>query len=361
MKSNKELINAFLNFKKTVNNSKELTLKEQHSVLTTYSKFINKPFTNITEAEILNYLKDRKPSTRNYRITILKQFYRHILNLDKTDKLPEYIKRIKTSKLKHNNIEYRERYISEQEYKIILDNAGTPKYKAIIETLYQFGIRRAELLSMQTNGVKYDGNCTNITVRDSKTEPRDVSISGRSKYLLEWTETYNPNKHRPTAPLFAGNDNNKAMHQNAINQLIIRICKKANITRTVSPHDMRHSSITNSRAKGTPDTHIETNHGLVHGTKQLQTYDHNKNKSYKKWLHEHNKETPSTYETLQTENKTIKEEHKNEIEFLKEQMKNMKESIEALSTMIRPLYTKKALQDFNKNPNKQATSFNLDD
>ena len=69
-----------------------------------------------------------------------------------------------------------------------------------------------------------------------------------------------------------------------------------------------------------PDTHIETNHGLVHGTQQLRIYDHNKTKSLEKYLRERNNNTPITYKTLEEQKETLVEKHQNEIDELKEKL-----------------------------------------
>ena len=323
MDSNKTLIKDYFDFKKTVKNLTNNTISEQFNNLESYDKFINKPFTEVTEKEILEYLSRYKPTTRNPRLSILRGFYKWLLKLDENQPLPEYLRRLKFVRLKQDDIKYRERVVTEQEYNILIANCSTPMHRAIIETLYNFGVRRSELVSMKASDVIYCEGITKITVRESKTRTRDSIYDGRSKYLLEWVEVYHPYKEQSDKPLFPGSKD-KSFNKVSVNHLIKRTCQKARLKRKITPHDFRHTAITNSRAKGVPDTHIETNYGLVHGTSQLQIYDHNKTKNYEEYLRARNSEIPITHEKQKEIIETLEQKHEKEIKNIKEELEAFK-------------------------------------
>ena len=77
---------------------------------------------------------------------------------------------------------------------------------------------------------------------------------------------------------------NKRFTRGGILQIIDRTAKRAGIERKVNCHDFRHTSISRDRSNGVPVSHIETKHGLVHGSLVMQIYDHNKAEDYENFL-----------------------------------------------------------------------------
>ena len=199
-----------------------------------------------------------------------------------------------------------------------------------METLYLFGVRESELLSMNAKDVEYDGVFTRITVRDSKTKPREVIHKGRCDYLMSYFENYQIYKNNPKAPLWS-NQNGNRMTDAGMLYLIRSATKKADIKRKITPHDFRHTSISNDKAKGVPNTHIETKHGLTHGTAMWRIYDHNKNTHYEKYLKEKEGETKPTYELLEKQKETLEKKHEVEITDQKRQIEALKEVLQVVA------------------------------
>jgi len=179
-------------------------------------------------------------------------------------------------------------------------------HKAMLETLYIFGVRVGELLSMNSIDVIYDGEFTKINVRDSKTMPREVPYKGRADYLMTYVESYQPFKGQSDKPLWIGRDNTRFSKRGMLN-LIERTTNYAGINRKINNHDFRHTSISRDLRNGVPVTHVETKHGLKHGSQVLNIYDHNKTKNYEEWLNKKSKETPETYQTLKRKSDEISE------------------------------------------------------
>ena len=138
---------------------------------------------------------------------------------------------------------------------------------------------------------------------------------------MAWFESYQPFKGQKDKSLWINTfyKSNERFTRGGILQSIDRTAKRAGIERKINCHDFRHSSISRDRSNGVPTTHIETKHGLIHGSGVIQIYDHNKTKDYENYLREKTEERPETYETLKTTKDTLETELKAEIQTLKEE------------------------------------------
>jgi integrase len=365
MTENNIIKQKYESFRRHIENSTETTLKSEMYILTTLERQLkNKPFKKAEEKDIIEYLKKYSNKTKDTRIIFLKKFYRWLFDIEKGERLPDCIRRIKTTVKSpmhyYNDTKYRERVITEEEYEKLIAFSQKIMHKAIIETLYNFGCRASELLSMNANHVSYDGKITKITVTNSKSIPRDIVYKGRSKILLQWYESYQHFKGQKNKPLWTNYQKNKHNRYtiNGLEKAITVISKRAGL-RHITAHDMRHTAITNSRNQNIPLTHLETNYGFTHGSTMIRIYDHNKTKDYEKWLDQKQEESNPTYELVKEQRDKAKNKEK-EIDDLKEEMKEMRELITSLSSTILPFFQKKALKEFNENPNKQTTEFKLD-
>lgn len=328
MATNEELINEIIEKKKLENRSPEY-INLLKTTLEKLDSNLNKPFKKANEKDIIKHLNQYSTTTRRSRLPMIKMFYRHIFRLDKTE-TPECLKRIDLPKIKHNDVVYRERIITPEEYDLIISSAGQAKHKAMIETFYEFGIRRSELLSMNIKDVKYENGKTRITVRESKTKTRDIIVKGRCQHLLLWIENLHPEKSKPNCPLFYSTEKNrkKRYSKNSINALIKRIGEKAEINKTITPHDFRHTFITR-KLQETKPTNVMTLAGLSKNTKVLATYDHNNIEDYEKELDKEINNPKPTYKTLERQKKE-NEVKQNEIEKLKIEIEEMKKTFKPL-------------------------------
>ncbi|MBE3123120.1 MAG: site-specific integrase [Thermoplasmata archaeon] len=219
-------------------------------------------------------------------------------------------------KRQKGDIELWERRITRNEYQRLLDCANTIMHKAMLETLYHYGPRISELLSMNAIDVSYDGAITKVTFRESKTQAHDAVYSGRLEHLLNWSESYQPFKGIKDKPLWVDYRTNNRYASRSALTLLQRICKRAGISKRTL-HDFRHSSISNDRDDGIPITHIETNHGLMHGSQMMKIYDYNKTSDYVDYLLKKNNETKPTFEAQEKQIKILEDKHEKEIRDLK--------------------------------------------
>jgi len=129
MTDNEKDIERYIDFRKNIQNKQnEKTINTEKFVLITFNRSIkNKPFKKVKETEIANYLKKYSNKTKDDRITKIKQFYRWLYDVELGERLPDcvrHIKRTVNSPMEYyNNMDYRERVVTEEEYHALLDNS----------------------------------------------------------------------------------------------------------------------------------------------------------------------------------------------------------------------------------------------
>lgn len=340
-------IEKYIEFKKINNRSKKgilspKTQKLYQMNLGYLAKQLNgKTFKQTSENDIMDVLKDLKPRTKNSRIVIYRDFFKWLFDIDDYQPLPECIRRIKPVKIGIDDIKYRERVITEEEYDKLLKYAEKPLYKAILEALWVSGGRAVATQSIRSDGVWYDGEYTHIVLHQSKTDTREIIHPDRAEHLLLWAEDLQPFKGESGKPLFAvrkkghGKYHKDSEEYAKINDqytgnFLRRLCEKIGI-RHLKPHDFRHTFITNMLKNNTPETHLKTLAGFSKSTDMLKVYDHNKLKDYKEWLKDRKAESKPTYQLLEKQKKTLEEKHEKEIDSLKEQVDIMNKALKDIT------------------------------
>lgn len=336
MKNNEEIIKEYEDFRRVIENTNYNTWKYEFYTLKKLNEYVKeKSFKKLTELEIAKYLERYSQKTRITRITILTKFYRWLYKLEYDEKLPDCIRNINRNRktimeiYDDEEIKYRERVVTEEEYQRLIDCSYKLMHKAMIETLYNFGCRASELLSMNGNDVEYDGNVTKIKVRESKTKAREILFGGRSEYLMKWFESYAPFRNKKNKPLWTNYQKRYKNERFTINGLgkSIRVISKRAGLRKITPHDFRHTAITRARREGVPDTHIETNFGLKKDTRMMKIYDHNGIDQYYNYLKDRKEEIKPTYEQLENKYKDKEEKQQEEIDSLKERLEMLEDYI----------------------------------
>ncbi|MCJ7570404.1 MAG: tyrosine-type recombinase/integrase [Candidatus Thermoplasmatota archaeon] len=325
--SNEQIIKQYLKYLLEVKKVRNKTIELEKWILKSFNEHIkDKNFEKVIEQEILDYLKTYSISAYDDRLRKLKKFYNWLFKLPKSQ-YPECISRIQPNyknpiQMYRQSPRYRERVVSEEEYQRMLDCTYKVMHKAMLETLYLFGCRASELLSMNSNSVVYDGEFTKVFFPQSKGQPRDNSYYGRAEHLLKWVESYQPFKNESNKPLwitstYTDKKTKKVYHNtrttiNGLEKSFRVISKRAGL-RNITPHDFRHTRITNERKNGTPNTHIENQLGLSHNSAMMEVYDHNKTKGYEEYLKQKRKETPATHELLMKQKEILELKHEKEI------------------------------------------------
>ncbi len=323
-KNNHDNIENYMEFLKNVQGSTNTKTNVLYKmIVVTYNKSLNKPFKKATRTDVLKYLGRYSTKARDDRLTRIKAFYRWVYDLEINERLPDCVRGIKKIKkgLKkmYDDVEYRQRIVTPEELNKLIETARLPVQKALIETLYNFGTRVSELVSIKGDGVSFDGTVTKITVTDSKTFTRDVIYRGRSEHLLKYYESYSPNKDKKDKALFV-TDNYGTEYKATSVSIYLRQHSDKNLRRRITPHDCRHSRVTLARKEGMPQSLIEQNYGYTKGSAMMQIYDHSKSKDVEDYLKKDAKETKPTYELLQKQKETLEKQHAREISELKKRL-----------------------------------------
>jgi len=329
MKTNKEIMEKYETLR--LEEVTPITWQNQKNIINKLNRFLEKPFKKTTEDDILKFLSTNKLklSSKDTYKGIIIPFYKWIFDWEYGEKLPTCIKNIKKRKKRQRerdiNIDSADRKIKPENYKKLIKTANM-KEKAILETFNTFGIRRAELRSINADGIKEYGKPKwhlKLTVRDSKTKPRIVPIEKNEypQFLLSYWQQH-PFKNQKEKPLFYSKIDKKGNPVRysliALTRMVQRLCKQAN-TEIHTPHDFRHTAISRDRPKGMPDTFISEKYGLVKGSTQIKTYDDNGNNELTKYILENsdNKNQPETIDKIKKDRDKLLE-MKDEIKILKQ-------------------------------------------
>ena len=116
--------------------------------------------------------------------------------------------------------------------------------KAIIEMLYSCGIRVTELCDLETSNLFFDDDLIRVMGKGSK--ERLLPIGGRAKRFLDDYLIHTRHKlikKTSSSSVFVSR-NGKPLTRAMINNILKKWCLASGITKSVSPHTLRHSFAT---------------------------------------------------------------------------------------------------------------------
>jgi len=152
--------------------------------------------------------------------------------------------------------------LSQDEVRRLLDATPSLKHRALFMALYGGGLRVSEACNLAVADI--DSSRMVIHVRQAKGHrDRDVMLS---PVLLEELREYFRCK-RPKGWLFPGKSGDRPITTKAVFLLVRKAAARAKITKTVSPHVLRHSFATHLLENGTDVRTIQ----LLLGHKDLET------------------------------------------------------------------------------------------
>jgi site-specific recombinase XerD len=202
-----------------------------------FIEHVAKPLDQVEVGDVEQYLlelvqKGRSPRTRNVNLAAIRFAFRSTLDRDASAAIPQ-------AKVPRCSPEI----LSGSEVTRLLAATKSLKYQAIFMLAYGAGLRVSEVAALQTTDI--DSERMLIHVRTGKTGPRYVMLSPR---VLDALRAY-WRAFRPAGPhLFPGghaaNKPDTFLSRNAIHRILVKAARKAGITKTVSPHTLRHSFAT---------------------------------------------------------------------------------------------------------------------
>jgi integrase/recombinase XerD len=229
------------------------------------------------------YSKDgQETNTTSDHKKILQQWFRFLKTGYRTAKdcqlelgyvNPDETRRIRIGKI--SNTVTAEDLVTPDEKKKLIKNCNNLRDLAIIDVLYDSGVRPHEILELQIKHVKSDKNGYTLLIKDdSKTGAREVRIIESVSSLADWLNVH-PSSHDLEAPLFVNTGNlnfGKEYAYASVNKMLKSLCKKAKI-RKLNLYLFRHTEITR-RAQKMSDAETRIRHGWTSKSTVLSRYTH---------------------------------------------------------------------------------------
>ena len=238
----------------------------------------NKPVELLTTNDIRLYLYNYKndnnvdDSTVEHVRTILNSFFNWCVS-------NEYLQKNPVSNIKRIKCEKKERQpLTKVELELLRDACSNVKERAILEFLYSTGCRVSELCNAKLSDFNSDNRTILLHCKGNK---QNTCYLNAKAYvaLNKYLETRNDN----IDVLFLSNWK-KQYTKEGIEHLIKKLKQKANITKQVSPHVIRHTTATIAIEQGMPIEevsamlgHTNINTTLIYAkvNKDKLQYDHN--------------------------------------------------------------------------------------
>ncbi|MFP4465886.1 MAG: site-specific tyrosine recombinase/integron integrase [Candidatus Goldiibacteriota bacterium] len=197
--------------------------------------------------EFLGEMDRRKYSKSSAirKVAAIRTFYRYLLKKDKIAKNPfEYILTPRGEKKLPG-------VLSETEAGKLIEGAKgknllSLRDRVIMELLYSSGLRVDELVKLNTNNIDYVNEEVRVLGKGGK--ERIIPVGGQA---LDWIRKYikELKKIYEGGALFI-NKNKTRLSARSVERMIIKYASAAGITKTVTPHTLRHSFATHILDRG---------------------------------------------------------------------------------------------------------------
>lgn len=271
-------IEMFLAAKDLEGLSKE-TLKGYRIELNIFERHTNKAIEQITTFDLRRFLanfKELKPSSLEKKISVLKSFFGWLVD-------EEIIIRNPASKIKSPKQEKRlPKGLSIEELEKVRESCKTLRERALIEVFYSTGCRLSELANMKKSDINMQA--MNLKVVGKGNKERVVYLSFKAIYHLE---KYLKERKDDCDALFTTlRKPYRAVKNRAIQREIDKIEQRADITKKLTPHVMRHTYAMLSMEAGIELTDLQ--HLLGHSNPSTtliygQVSEERKQQAYKKY------------------------------------------------------------------------------
>lgn len=207
-----------------------------------------KPMQEVNNNDIVKYVNEYiikhklSYSYQNQVVNAVKLFFREIIHSD-----------LNVDKIERPRREYKlPNVLSKEEVKLILNAHSNIKHKTMLSLIYSCGLRRGELLNLKPTDIDSKRNIVNIKQAKGKKD-RIVPLS--QKILSMLREYYSA--YKPKTWLFEGQNVGEKYDERSLANVLKQALAKANITKPVSLHWLRHSYATHLLESGTDLRYIQ--------------------------------------------------------------------------------------------------------
>jgi len=222
------------------------TLKDRGYQLAIFSSYLKKPLANVTLMDLRVFLaircKKMQANSMNGQISVLKSFFKWLTNED-------YIPKNPTVNLKQTKEPKRIREpLSRDEVELLRQNCKKLRESAILEFAYSTGCRLSEIVGVNKEDIDWAEMTLKVIGKGDK--ERVVCFNTKAKFLLK---EYILSRNDDCPALFVSVKNpHGRLGQRAIEREIKIIAKRANFTKSIYPHLLRHTIATHMLAAGMP-------------------------------------------------------------------------------------------------------------
>ena len=200
-----------------------------------FLEFIQKPAEDVEEDDVKAYLAEKMSHDAAPRSVALTKAAITFM----TNEIVGKSIKIKTPKIPRSVPEV----LSREEIKLLLDHAKSGKHKLIIELLYSSGLRLSELINLKLENLEMDKKHGWVR-RGKGGKDRMIILSDK---VIEHIRQFCGD--RRTGYLISGRG--EQLSSRAVQKALDEIAKRAEITKKVHPHMMRHSFATHLLEAGT--------------------------------------------------------------------------------------------------------------
>lgn len=224
-----------------IRNYSERTITTYVSLFKGLQSYFSKPSNDITLADVKDYIYHRiqndqvSVSTVNQTISSWKIVYVHLLGKN--------WKEFRIARPRRNKA--LPEVLSFMEARSLIHAPTNLKHRAMLHVLYSTGMRRNELLALRPKDI--DSSRMVINIRQGKGK-KDRQVPLHPK-LLDILRKYFK-RYRPAVYLFEGLGGNVPYSATSLLNIIKASARKSRITKTVSPHTLRHCFATHMLEKG---------------------------------------------------------------------------------------------------------------
>ena len=243
----------------------ESTIKTYSEALKSFLVFYReKTISDIDNEDVIVYNND----------FILKNRYSASYQNQITNAIKLYFKTIRETKIELDKIHRPKRsktlpnVLSKEEVKAILEAHSNVKHKMMLSLIYSCGLRCGELLALQP--VHIDSKRNIVLIKNAKGK-KDRIAPLSPKILLMLRDYYRV--YKPSVYLFEGQTAGERYSEKSLQSVLKQALQKANNTKPVSLHWLRHSYATHLLESGTDLRYIQELLGH-NSSKTTEIYTH---------------------------------------------------------------------------------------
>lgn len=252
--------------------------KVLHTIIQFFDTVKFKDYDKVTHNETFyweKFLKQYKNATQNSYNTIVKSFYNAIYDLE-DQKPPKCIRDLMTSR--EEDILGVKDVITYSDKDFLVSKAKTPRDRAILSILHEWGVRSKELLTQNVGDFRKENGAWWMHIPKGKKTSfaRDVPLFDSVQAITTYLNNH-PNKDDPDAPMWI---TERVLHgergrfqKGALDKMLKDLQRDSGFQKNIRPHVWRHSSASLKASRLEFPVFCET-HGWAGNSKHAKRYIH---------------------------------------------------------------------------------------